>query len=227
MKMLVQAFLGIFGREIRSTNAPLQSFEKGLRALAKIIEVEQVIDIGVAEGTPELYKTFTGKQFLLIEANLAYKKNLEALSATLPAKVEMVFCGEKAGTVPFRMMGRESSALIEMYGGARKEKMVDVPVEPLDSILERAGFFGSSLIKIDVEGAEMSVLKGAARALQKAQAVILEVSLGRRYEGGTTADELVCYMKERGFFLFNILGGTVEHDRLIMADFVFVRSDII
>jgi len=61
-----------------------------------------------------------------------------------------------------------------------------VRVESLDGLLEHAGLGSSPIaaIKIDVEGYEPSVLAGASAALQRCQALLVELSPALSREGG-------------------------------------------
>ncbi len=70
----------------------------------------------------------------------------------------------------------------------------------LDSLLQGTDFaVQCDLLVVDVQGAELLVLKGAERTLAKANAVICEVSTVPYYDGGVLYDELADYLTVRGF----------------------------
>ena len=52
---------------------------------------------------------------------------------------------------------------------------------------------------MDVQGAELLVLKGATSLLKSAKAVIVEVSMQPYYEGGVLQPELRDFLRGRGF----------------------------
>ena len=85
MKLIINGFLGAIGFEIRRTGTPTRSMHRGLTELAKHIRVEGVIDIGVAEGTPELYDVFPASRhkYLLVEADPYYKERILELAVEL------------------------------------------------------------------------------------------------------------------------------------------------
>lgn len=80
-------------------------------------------------------------------------------------------------------------------------EIVRVPCRSLDSFLEENGMAADafSLLNIDVQGAELLVLKGAERALRSIGAVICEVSLLELYEGSALEREVVAFLEGRGF----------------------------
>lgn len=71
--------------------------------------------------------------------------------------------------------------------------------DTLDRIASAHGFVPADLIVIDVQGAELLVLKGATHLLTKAKAVIVEVSQRPYYSGGVLQPELSQYLRNRGF----------------------------
>lgn len=77
-----------------------------------------------------------------------------------------------------------------------------VPCHTLDSFLTLNGMpadaFG--LLNVDVQGAELRVLRGARRALESMTAVICEVSLVELYEGSALEQEIVAFLAGRGFW---------------------------
>jgi FkbM family methyltransferase len=52
---------------------------------------------------------------------------------------------------------------------------IDVETDTLDNIVDEAGLDTVDFVKIDVEGAEGLVVKGAERTLRKARALLIEV----------------------------------------------------
>ncbi|HYN90854.1 MAG TPA: hypothetical protein VER75_02955 [Thermoleophilaceae bacterium] len=60
--------------------------------MSRIISPAAVIDVGVAAGTPSLYRHFPSHRYLLVEANPVFRDALDALTRRLDAAVENVFC---------------------------------------------------------------------------------------------------------------------------------------
>jgi FkbM family methyltransferase len=76
-----------------------------------------------------------------------------------------------------------------------------VPIQTLDSFLsERVHDRAVSVIKIDVQGFEMEVLRGAARTIERYQpAVLCEVTPGALHHAGSGVEELLGFFRTRGY----------------------------
>lgn len=97
-----------------------------------------------------------------------------------------------------------SSSLLEMsdlhkqaFPYTRRGFEQKVRVERLDSFPEVIE--PPALLKIDVQGYELEVLKGAGKLLQRFQAVVLEVSHAELYHGAPTPDEIATFLDDAGF----------------------------
>jgi hypothetical protein len=71
----------------------------------------------------------------------------------------------------------------------------------LDSLLERSGIDSADfqLLNIDVQGAELQVLRGAERTLASVLAVLVEVHVVELYDGAASEREVDEFLTERGF----------------------------
>jgi FkbM family methyltransferase len=76
---------------------------------------------------------------------------------------------------------------------------LDVAVSTLDKTFERIDLPRPILLKIDVQGYEAKVLKGAANLLKGIDHAVIEASLKPMYEGETLFDGLADLMKAFGF----------------------------
>lgn len=104
---------------------------------------------------------------------------VEALKTLRAARVFAVACSgpENAGhALPFYVAGPLSSLdRAGMAPGATPEKVIDVPVRTLDSILEEAQApVGFDFLSIDVEGHEIDVLRGLSLSRWQPRLVMLE-----------------------------------------------------
>jgi hypothetical protein len=84
------------------------------------------------------------------------------------------------------------------------------------------------LLKVDTQGYEMEVLKGATGLFPRIAALQLELSLIPLYDGAPGFAEMIQFAQSRGYELFGIVPGFRDRlsGRLLQADGFFVRSDL-
>jgi hypothetical protein len=100
-----------------------------------------------------------------------------------------------------------------------------VTVGPLSDFIQKSQLGTRNLLKIDVQGFELEVLKSAGALLPDFKWIYAECSYVSLYEGQALAGEIVTYLCERGFRLsgqFNpsyarIGGGLLQADLLFEA----------
>lgn len=81
------------------------------------------------------------------------------------------------------------------------------------------------LIKLDVQGAELDVLKGAPKLITHTDFILLEVSLMRYNEGAPLFAKVVDFMDKNNFALFDILEFHHLNGCLIQIDGLFLNKD--
>jgi FkbM family methyltransferase len=127
-----------------------------------------------------------------------------------------------------------SSSLLEMLplheNAAPEAKFVGseaVTIRRLDGMLSDIRRGNECVyLKVDVQGAEQEVLRGASETIQLCAAVQLELSLFPLYEGGGMFQETVALMDRQGFQLVGVEPGfaDVRDGRLLQLDGLFVRK---
>jgi FkbM family methyltransferase len=205
----------------------MRSYPRGVELLRPLVGPKTIIDVGVAEGTPDLYRHFPSQRYLLVEASPDYTEDLDSLAKSLDAVVEKVFCGRESGAVKFRVYSDPHKSSRYQAAGETLVDEVTVPVETLDDLVSKHRLPTPYLLKVDVEGAELDVIAGAGRTLASTEAVIAEVSVAPRFNDAPGFADIVAVMDGHGFSVFDILAGKdfPEPGRLYTVDLVFVRSD--
>lgn len=69
----------------------------------------------------------------------------------------------------------------------------------LDALLDELHFGGVDTLVVDVQGAELLVLRGASGTLSTVKAVVSEVSTQPLYAGGVLYPELAAFLQSHGF----------------------------
>lgn len=99
----------------------------------------------------------------------------------------------------------------------------EMKITTLDRVIAAVALPQPDLIKLDVQGFELEVLKGAAAALQQARWVLSEVSFKEFYEGQVLFSELAGFLSSQGYevcaFGQSLRAGTI----LAQVDVLFRR----
>ena len=85
------------------------------------------------------------------------------------------------------------------------------------------------ILKLDVQGTELDVLKGANRLLSinGIDALLIEVNFENCYQNQTGWDALISYLMNSGYCLFNFYNFYYFEGKLIQSDAIFFRNDIL
>ena len=78
---------------------------------------------------------------------------------------------------------------------------VTMTAKTLDTVVKEKGFPAPDLIKIDVQGAEIDVLKGAVETLKSVTDIILEGQVVEYNKGAPLKDQVISYVESIGFEL--------------------------
>ena len=90
----------------------------------------------------------------------------------------------------------------------------------LDTVVKERGFPLPDLIKMDVQGAELDILKGATETLRTCKDLILELQVGEYNTGAPMKDEVISYLESIGFVLKT---PAFSDTRSIQDDYHFTR----
>ena len=198
------------------------------KAKARGLNVRMAVDGGAAEGewAEHLHEIWPDAKLLAIEPRADAQASLKARAAKVPGMVAaQTLLGPSEGTVEFYESAHNSSLLKDGPDGARGRR-VSAPMTTLDALVQQLGLPDPDLIKLDLQGFELECLKGATRCLAHAEAVLLEVSLIPIYDGMPLIADVVPFMSERGFRLYDISG--LWHrpldGALVQGDFLFVAN---
>lgn len=102
----------------------------------------------------------------------------------------------------------------------------DIRVVTLDQFFTVQNIKSSSIfLKLDVQGFEMEVLKGAQANFDKIKMLHVELSLDELYKNGALFDDIYTYLRSVGFKLVGVEPGfsRVDTGELLQMDGLFVR----
>jgi FkbM family methyltransferase len=190
-----------------------------------------IIDCGAYMGnwTRMVKKIFPSAKILMIEPQPDKQPLLGQVCSEFPGTVDYVKCllgPERKEEVAFFEMESGSSIFEERTNHPRK--IVTREMATLDDILHRRKIEKCELLKLDVQGYELEILKGAEQILKNAEVILLEVSFISFNRSAPLFHEVIEFMKVRGFLVYDVCPLPRWRDNtLFQADVFFVREDSI
>lgn len=150
-------------------------------------------------------------------------------SNTDPTQVRIFECllgAETRSSVSLHLAETASSVLTE--NAVPKEQHAEFPMRTIDEVIamDLSGTV-PTLLKLDVQGYELEILKGATQTLPGVEVVLAEVNLLDIHKGVPLLHELIAWFAERKWVAFDICALTrrpLDH-ALWQADFMFVPVD--
>ncbi|MBM4009929.1 MAG: FkbM family methyltransferase [Planctomycetes bacterium] len=191
----------------------------------------QVVDVGAARGewTIECRRVFPDAAYLLIEPLPDHAAGLADLARRIPrVRVWSGAVGATDGTVAIRCHGDQSSMLVAndaQFRGSDRE----VPLRTLDSLVVTGELLRPDLVKLDVQGYELEVLRGAASVLEHAQVLLVELSFRRLYADQPLAHEVIAFLGQRDFRIADICtySQRARDAALLQSDVLFVKEGLL
>lgn len=194
---------------------------------------EVILDAGVASGTPELYTSFPESKFILFEALEEFLPSMQKHQDNYKdMHIEVCALGSETKEIEINvhpdLVG--SSLYLEDEDSNVNGKKRTVPLKTLNSFQKKYQLEDSSvLLKIDVQGAEIDILRGATQLLPYIDVVILEVSLFDFFDNGIQFIDIIKYMDDNNFVTYDIFNFSNRpyDSALAQVDIAFVKKDSI
>lgn len=199
------------------------------------VNVSLVLDVGVLTGTQPLIDVFPSLRhhlfepvdlhFSVIEKNyrkLDYKLHNVALSETVGKSYLVLKSIHGTSQVTHAQVSQRPVSSEEV---PNLVSCKEITRTTLDAIMREEGLPDDVLLKVDVDGHEIPILRGAEEVLRKAAVVVVEAPLNR-----TTMPAFFLrsnFLIERGFLLMDIVDLAYYDGVLWQADLVFVRADLV
>ncbi len=169
---------------------------------------------------------FTAQTFKIIARLLRFQR----------VELYEVGCGDKAGTLSFRVPIAESGAIMagvvhradrdndrdgqQRHAKFERSKEIQCPIVVIDDTVP-AAIGDLSFIKCDIEGADYFALKGASKLIAHHKpTVVCEINPWFLEGFGLTVSQLVSFFTDQGYGLFRY-----EHGKLIRSTVADVYED--
>jgi FkbM family methyltransferase len=187
-----------------------------------------IFDVGAAKGYwSELANYFfPDAEFYLLDPLKANEPRLQELCAGHPnIHYFLNAAGEREDEMVINVTpDLDGSSLLSFGRDPQPEDQI-VKVVTLDSLLEKGLAQPPQLVKMDVQGYELKALNGGQKLFATAEVFILEISLFEFLPGTPLFHEVVAYMAQRGYVVFDVAGFLRRpfEDDLAQVDLVFVK----
>ena len=103
------------------------------------------------------------------------------------------------------------------------QKEVEVDVTTIDSYCQKQNIKSIDILKIDVQGNEINVLKGAKQMLKekRIKLIFTEISIAHNYKEQSEIEEIIKLLRENKYKIFNFFKMKHKKGRLIECDVLF------
>ena len=207
--------------------------------LMTFLQIDVVLDVGANTGqyAHELRSDlgFDGRIYSFEPTSAAFR-TLQARAAGDAEWTTFNFAlGDVAGRTTINLAeNSESSSMLEMLPAhlsaepeSRFVSTEDIEIKTLDAIFEEVCRPGERVyLKIDTQGFEGRVLRGAEGSLDKIDTIQLEMSLAPLYDGQSSFSELVELLLSKRYTIVGLEPGFSDPltGRLLQADAIFHRE---
>lgn len=208
-----------------------------LARLLRTHQIDVVLDVGanVGQYAAGIRRAgFTGRIVSFEPLPQAFAELTRRCAADPTWSAVAVALGKERGHVELNVAGNSTSSsvlpmLARHVAAAPRSAyttVCTVPIETLDAVFaEHVSPTERGLLKIDTQGYEHEVLRGATQSLDKILGLQLEMSLEPLYEGQVLFREMLQWVYERGFRLAALEPGFSDEatGQMLQMDGVFFR----
>ena len=197
------------------------------------LSIRSVLDIGAngAQWSKEVKWFFPEAHFYLIEPQIEMEGALRAFcESAVHAKYFLAGAGPQSGETTLTVWeDLQGSSLLpqaseELIAEGRQRK---IPIVAIDNLIQRGDIPIPELCKIDIQGYELKALEGAQLLFGKTEMFILEVSLFGFLPETPSVYDVVFYMHQKGYVLYDMpgFGHRPLDGALGQIDMCFVKED--
>lgn len=217
----------------------MASFKIISRAKLAGVHPSTIVDVGanIGQFSVTAANIFPNATLVSIEPDPIIAEELRSnLPEAYRENVKVFAVGDTCGEVIFNVNADSQNSSILPLGIDRKAafpenvvlREIPIPLVTLDSLFSNEKLKKPILLKIDVQGFEDRVIKGAVHFLADVDWVILEISFSKLYEGESEFNSLNNMLKNLGFVFLRPLNFHLSpiNSEIIEIDALFTRSKL-
>jgi FkbM family methyltransferase len=207
----------------------LETFFLNLKEMG--LNPKHIVDVGANHGTwtRETLKYFPDAYYTLLEPQEWLKPSLQdLLDANDKIRFNAVGAGAQSGSFNFTIVHRDDSCSFRYSEEEAKEKgykQVEIPIVTLNELIEGSNLPIPDIVKIDAEGLDIDVLKGADSLFGKTEVFMVEAGVFNKVFDNSFL-EMITFMDEKGYRLFEItdLNRPFQPQVLWLVELAFVKK---
>jgi len=192
---------------------------------------EHIIDVGANHGgwTRTALNYFPSAYYSMLEPQHWLELQVKDLLESNPKiKFYPFGAGSQSGSFKFTIAGRDDSSNFVLSTEDAKNagyEQIDVDVVTLNELISKNNLAQPDIIKIDAEGLDLEVLKGADNFLGKTEIFMVEAAVVAKGIENTFS-RVVEFMDQHGYKLFDItdLNRPFEPRVLWLTELVFIKK---
>ena len=241
IKILINKLLSLTGYKLSNLKY-LYDRELNLVTTLNFLKIKSIVDVGANEGQfilKLLKMGFKGSIFSFEPVTDAYKKLLINVAKNKKRVSWHVFekCGLGSKNFSqdiFVSKNSESSSLLKILPKHTNLKPLSkiistekINIKILDSFYDDVEKLDKNIfLKIDAQGYELEILKGAEKTLKLITALVVEVSLVKLYEKQPLWLDIVNFLKERNFIVWSVdrVMGDIRTGESYQLDITFAKE---
>lgn len=243
VKELIQKGFNSIGLQVRRVDYGVDyvnPYTEQVRLL-KSQAVETIIEVGAADGRDSLHyaELFPEARIFAFEP---IPSSFEQLAAKAKAHGNRIVpcnsaMSDAVGSATFHLAEwpdassllsvNQTGSTFDQYNATRTS--IQVKTETLDHYCDTHGLQSIDVLKMDAQGAESNILKGAKSLLQKKaiKLIYTEVNFLEIYKGSGLYHAIAKHLEDHGFKLHNLYGlVTNQKGQLAWGDAIFTRNDL-
>ena len=185
-----------------------------------------VVDVGAYDGDSTIFFAENLKNKIIgFEPNpVPFEKAKKNTAKYSNVEVENLGLSDKIGEVDFHVTTNSvSSSLFQIkdFSEISPDKIIKIPATTLDNYFEVHKEI--LLIKLDVQGAELNILRGAKETLKKTKLILTEVSITEFYHGACLYFDLDGFLRANHFKIHTIITN-YNNDGVKYFDILYIKS---
>lgn len=211
----------------------ISSFEIFTNLKELVNDVDTIIDIGANSGqfTKTANYFFPEAKIYSFEPLVGlYNENVKKFHKIKKIEIFNLAFGNQVGQINFykNEYGHISSALEisekNNFYPKNSIQKIEVPITKVDLFFKDKPLTKNTLLKLDVQGFELEVLKGSINVLENINYVVIEANLEKLYNNQPTFSMVHSFLIEKGFDLNGMLDFNLGHkNKYIEIDLLYKK----